>query len=212
MKHYVFFGQERERIREPSFLQTAAFAGAQLKYTWRELEPQPGSYDFAGIRRDLAFLTKNKKRLFLQLQEVTFAPEFNCVPKYLLNDPAYHGGAAQQYDIVKDDEAHATRAGWVARRWDPAVRERFHQLLTALGTEFDGQIEGINLPETAVEFGESGRLFPRGFTPTVYRDAILLTMAALKRAFPEIGDAPVRELHARRVASVDRSRFSEKCL
>jgi hypothetical protein len=53
-----------------------------------------------------------------------------------------------------------------------------------LGRRFDGQIEGINLPETAVDFGESGRLFPQGFNPGVYRDAVLTNMMVLKRAFP----------------------------
>ena len=48
----------------------------------------------------------------------------------------------------------------------------------------DGKIEGVNLPETAVDFGESGRLFPKGFTPKGYRDAVVSNMAALKRAFP----------------------------
>lgn len=36
-----------------------------------------------------------------------------------------------------------------------------------------------------MEFGETGRLFPAGFTPVNYRDAILTNMAALKRAFPK---------------------------
>jgi hypothetical protein len=64
------------------------------------------------------------------------------------------------------------------------VRERFHKLLRALGKEFDGKIEGINLPETAVDFGETGRLFPPGFTRRGYRDAVFSNMAALKEAFP----------------------------
>jgi hypothetical protein len=37
-KHYVFFNRDRERISEATFLDTKAFEGAQLKYTWRELE------------------------------------------------------------------------------------------------------------------------------------------------------------------------------
>lgn len=73
----------------------------------------------------------------------------------------------------------------MARRWDSAVQERFHKLLFALGKEFDGRIEGLNLPETSVSFGESGRLFPKGFTFEVYRDAVLANMKILKRAFPK---------------------------
>jgi hypothetical protein len=65
------------------------------------------------------------------------------------------------------------------------VQERFHKLLSALGREFDGRIEGINLAETSVTFGESGRLFPKGFSFETYRDAVIANMKALKRAFPK---------------------------
>jgi len=184
-RHYVFFNMDRERISEATFLETQAFAGAQLKYTWRELERGKDGYDFAPIRHDLTLLKSQGKRLFIQLQDVSFDPARVNVPRYLLDDPKYHGGADKQYSIQDDDEARATPEGWVARRWDRAVQERFHKLLSALGQEFDGQIEGINLAETSVNFGESGRLFPQGFTPASYRDAIFTNLAALKKAFPK---------------------------
>jgi hypothetical protein len=183
--HYVFFGQDRERISDAAFLNTKAFEGAQLKYTWRELERGEDGYDFSDIEHDLAFLTAQGRRLFIQLQDVTFDPNRINVPRYLLNDPRYHGGAGKQYSIPDDDETRAVPEGWVARRWDPAVQERFQKLLLALGKELDGKIEGINLAETAVVFGESGRLFPQGFTPATYRDAIIANMRALKKAFPK---------------------------
>lgn len=183
--HYVFFNRDRERISDPAFLQTKAFEGAQLKYSWRELERQKDAYDFSDIEHDLAFLKSKGKKLFIQVQDVSFDPSIVPIPRYLLNDPEYHGGADKQYEIPNDDENRAKPAGWVARRWDPAVRARFQKLLEALGRQFDGRIEGINLPETAIDFGESGLLFPRDFTPRVYRDAVLENMAALKRAFPK---------------------------
>jgi hypothetical protein len=34
-----------------------------------------------------------------------------------------------------------------------------------------------------VSFGESGRLYPEGFTPEIYRDALVANLRALKRAF-----------------------------
>lgn len=185
MRHYTFFGAEREGIRNPAFLKTPAFAGAQLRYSWRELEPEPDAYDFHALRDDLSFLTAKGKRLFVQFQDVTFSPEYKGVPLYLLRDPRFHGGADKQYAIVGDDEAHAVVEGWAARRWDAAVQERLHKLFFALGKEFDGKIEGINLAETAIEFGVSGKLFPKCFTPAIYRDALLTNMAALKRAFPQ---------------------------
>ncbi len=56
--HYVFFGQDREKIKEASeFLETQALEGAQVAYSWRQLEPQKDQYDFSAIREDLAFLT-----------------------------------------------------------------------------------------------------------------------------------------------------------
>lgn len=184
-RHYVFFNLDRERIAEPAFLNTPAIEGAQLKYTWRQLERGKDNYEFADLRHDLAFLTAKGKKLFIQVQDVSFDAAIVPLPKYLLADPAYHGGANQQYDIPNDDEARAVPAGWVARRWDPAVRARFHKLLAALGAEFDGKIEGVNLPETAVDFGESGRLYPPGFTADAYREAVVANMTALKRAFPK---------------------------
>src|SRR6185437_7561534 len=148
------------------------------------LEPTKDHYDFSAIHHDLDFLNSKGKKLFIQLQDTSFYTNAVFIPKYMLEESPYHGGADMQYDINGEDEQHAKPAGWVARRWDPAVRERFEKLLTALGKEFDGKIAGINLPETAVDFGEKGGLFPKDFTPQIYRDAILDQMAALKRAFP----------------------------
>ena len=184
-QHYVFFNRDRERISDAAFLSTKALVGAQLKYTWRELERGEDGYDFSAIEHDLSFLSSKNKRLFIQLQDVSFDPKIVNVPQYLINGGRYHGGADQQYNIEGEDEARAVPEGWVARRWDPAVQERFHKLLQALGRQFDGKVEGINLPETAVSFGESGRLFPKGFTPTTYRAAVLTNLMALKLAFPK---------------------------
>jgi hypothetical protein len=184
--HYVFFGSEREKIREASsFLETKALEGAQVRYSWRQLEPEQDKYDFSPVREDLAFLTSKGKKLFIQLQDVTFSESRINVPRYLLSDARYNGGADRQYEVKGDDEEHAVVAGWMARRWDPAVQERFHKLLFALGREFDGRVEGINFAETSVGVGRSGRLFPKGFTFEVYREGIITNMKALRRAFPK---------------------------
>ena len=186
LHHYVFFGQDREKItRASSFLDTRALEGAQVVYSWRQLEPEKDAYDFSPIREDLAFLTSRGKKLFIQLQDVTFSESRINVPLYLLRDPIYNGGAAKQYEYEGDNEDQARVAGWMARRWDPAVQERFYKLLFALGKEFDGRIEGINFAESSVGVGTSGRLFPKGFSFEIYRDAIITNMKVLKRAFPK---------------------------
>ncbi|HET6761755.1 MAG TPA: hypothetical protein VFH13_06620, partial [Gemmatimonadaceae bacterium] len=186
LHHYVFFGQDRQKIATASsFLETKQLEGAQVTYTWRQLEPEKDAYDFRMIREDLAFLTSRGKKLFIQLQDVSFSESRVNVPVYLLRDPIYNGGAAKQYETKNDDDDQAVVAGWVSRRWDPAVQERFHKLLFALGKEFDGRIEGINFAETSIGVGTSGRLFPHGFSFETYRDAIITNMKAVKRAFPK---------------------------
>ena len=114
VRHYVFFNQDRERIHEASFLQTTAFDGAQLKYTWRNLEPERDSYDFAALRSDLKFLRAHGKKLFIQVQDSSFDPAVVLVPRYLVQDPRFHGGADRQYSIPGEDEAGAVPAGWDA--------------------------------------------------------------------------------------------------
>jgi len=183
VRHYVFFNRERERIAEPSFLGTAAFEGAQLKYTWRELEPAKGEYDFSGLQRDLDFLRARGKKLFVQFQDVSFDTAINTLPRYLMTDTAYHGGACNQIEVHGDGTVE--RFGWVGRRWDPAVQARMRAIFDTLGAVFDGKIEGINLAETAVDFGNDDSLFPAGFSFEIYRDAVIDNMKALKKAFPK---------------------------
>ena len=67
----------------------------------------------------------------------------------------------------------------------PGRAERMHKLFSALGKEFDGRIVGINLAESSGGFGRTGKLWPKGFTHEIYREAIITNMKALKRAFPK---------------------------
>ena len=98
LHHYVFFGQDREKIKETkAFLETKTFEGAQVAYSWRRLEPEKDKYDFRLISEDLAFLATHGKKLWIQIQDVTFSERWIPVPKYLLQDPQYHGGADRQY-------------------------------------------------------------------------------------------------------------------
>ena len=155
--NFVFFGRDHERVLDSTFLAHPQIVGAQLKYTWRELEPERDRYAFAPIRERLTFLQRHGKRLFIQISDVSFS-ERVLVPEYLLLDSAFHGGAARKYEGTT-----GVFDGWVARRWDPAVRARFARLLEALAQEFDGLIEGVNLPETAIGF-ENPTFHPPGFT------------------------------------------------
>jgi hypothetical protein len=119
-RNFVFFAREHQRIAEASFLTHERVAGAQLTYTWRELEPERDRYDLQPMREHLAFLERHGKRLFVQLQDVSFSQRI-FVPEYLTTDTAFHGGAARTYE---GDGERARFAGWAARRWDPETGAR----------------------------------------------------------------------------------------
>ena len=178
----MFLNRDRQRLADSAFLHTAALEGAQVKYTWRELEPEQDRYDLSAIQHDLAYLSAHGKRLFIQLQDVSFGAQIVNTPSYLQRDSSYHGGIAPQLTFGSDSAPHVV--GWTARRWDPAVQARWRRLVDTLGRAFDGQIEGITLPETALDVAPDSGRRPSGFSPGRYRDAVIENMAALKRAFP----------------------------
>ena len=183
IEHFIYFELDRARIHDTAFLNNKSIAGAQLKYMWRELELTENNYNLDLIQNDLDFLTLKGKKLFIQLQDVTFDTIFKPAPDYIITDKRYHGGVNIKYETNDKDEILYVD-GYVVRRWDKSVAERFNKLLTELGNRFDGKIEGINLPETSVGFGETGKLYPPGFTPEAYRNAIIEYMAMAKKAFP----------------------------
>lgn len=174
MKHFVYFARDRERIHDHPFLAIHRFEGAQIMYSWEQLEPRKGAYDFSIIQEDYNYLHQKNKKLFIQLQDATFNPEYKGVPAYLLS-PEYGGGAI----IQRED--HGEPFGWVAKRWNVNVRERFALLLEALGKEFDGKIEGINLQETAIGVSHEA---DSTFSPELYVQSVKANMLALKKAFP----------------------------
>ncbi len=174
IQHFVYFSRDREEIHGHPFLRSSRFAGAQIMYGWSQLEKGPGEYDFTIVEEDLQYLRSRGKTLFVQLQDATFHPQRKAVPGYLLTEP-YDGGAIEQRR--EDGETE----GWVAKRWNGKVQERFALLLNALGRQLDGRIEGINLQESAI--GVSREHDP-SFSPQIYAESLKVNMRALKQAFP----------------------------
>jgi hypothetical protein len=130
-------------------------------------------------------LEQHGKKLFVQLQDVSFEETIVNVPEYILSDAAFGGGVARQYSFEDDAETVPIAEGWVARRWDAAVRARFIKLIEVLGEELDGRIEGVNFPETDVGFGESGDLHPASFTYGSYFEGVKIVMTAARKAFQQ---------------------------
>lgn len=175
IKHFVYFSRDRELIYNHPFLENEQFEGAQIMYAWKQLEPRKGQYDFSLVKEDYNYLLLFGKKLFIQLQDATFNSEYVSIPAYMLSKE-YDGGAIYQRNDKGDPE------GWVAKRWNDKVQERFALLLMALGKEFDGKIEGINLQETAIGVSQD---YDSSFTPEQYVEAIMTNMVSMKKAFPE---------------------------
>ena len=174
IKHFVYFARDRELIHDHPFLSNSRFRGAQIMYSWRELEPKKDQYDFSIILEDYEYLKSKKKMLFIQLQDATFSTMYKGVPDYLMSEE-YGGG------VIYQRSENGTPYGWTARRWDKNVQARFASLLMALGKEFDGKIEGINLQETVIEV--SGK-DDASLSGSGYAEAVKVNMLALKKAFP----------------------------
>ncbi len=174
IQHFVYFSRDRDAIQNHALLSNPKLAGAQIMYSWRELEPTKDKYDFAIIRQDYEYLKSKGKKLFIQLQDTTFDIRYKAVPAYL-ESKEYDGGILYQYTDAGEPE------GWVAKRWNKSVRERFAFFLNALGKEFDGKVAGINLQESAIGVEQK---YDPSFTPAVYAESLKLNMSALKAAFP----------------------------
>ncbi|WP_414164770.1 hypothetical protein ACMGGS_01590 [Superficieibacter sp. BNK-5] len=164
---------------QQALLSRPDIAGVQLVYDWKSLESAKDRYDFSAIRRDLTLAQRLNKKLFIQIQDRFFTPEARNVPAYLLHDPLYGGGLAAQVD--NPGEGQAKSSGWVATQWNTAVRQRYQALLSALAKEFDGEVYGINLPETAIDIAE--KPLPSGYSCDAYFQAEMENLAAARDAF-----------------------------
>lgn len=162
-----------------ALLERPDIAGVQIVYTWKSLESARGVYDFSRIDRDLAFVEKRNKRLFLQIQDRFFEVGHRHVPDYLLVDPRYGGGLVPQVD--NPGEGKPEGRGWVAQQWNPEVRNRYQALLRALAERFDGRVAGVNLPETAA--GVDRDRDKTGFDCDTYFSAELENIAFARKVF-----------------------------
>lgn len=174
---YLFLGREPAE-NYTNYLSHPSIQGVQIVYPWKLLEPQKDHYDFKSIERDLQILSAQKKSLFIQIQDKSFSPNVINVPDYLLSKK-YDGGVVQQTDFPGEGKKITT--GWVAQQWSPKVRARFQKLLIELGKRFDGQIQGINLTETAIDLDKKN--LPHLFSCDSYFESVIDNMRILRSAF-----------------------------
>lgn len=160
------------------FLDRPDIVGVQALYGWRALEPEKDVYDFSSIKSDLRRVKSKGKKLWVQLQDRTFNISNDAVPPYM-HTPLYDNGSVHTCDGSNCSVVFEAD-GWMAIQWNRHVRTRFQALIGALARELDGDIYGINLPETsiAVEVNKAnysdegyfeGELDNAGFAARVFR-------------------------------------------
>lgn len=163
------------------YLARADIEGVQIVYNWKQLERGQGEYDFSRIDADLKQVERLHKKLFIQIQDRFFEPGARNIPAYLLTDPAFGGGLVAQIDNPGENKPPAS--GWATQQWNPEVRARFQKLLQALAARYDGRIQGINLPETAIDIDY--KRDKTSFTCDKYFAAEMENLAAARHAFKQ---------------------------
>jgi hypothetical protein len=122
IKHYIYFARERELIHNHPFLKVQKIEGAQIMYSWRQLESERGVYDFSIIYEDYNYLLSLGKKLFIQFQDVTFDTLYKAIPDYLMTEE-FDGGCTFSFND------NGIAEGWVAKRWNQQVQHRFALLM-----------------------------------------------------------------------------------
>ncbi|KAM3490984.1 hypothetical protein MY3957_005761, partial [Beauveria namnaoensis] len=147
LEHWLYTSEIDERALD--VLNRPDIAGAQVLYNWKSLESNKGEYDFREVRNDMQRVQAKGKKFWIQLQDRSFSPQLDPVPRYM-KTKHYNNGSAPQCDGESCDK-HFKIDGWVAQQWNPRVRERFQALLKAMAEELNGKIYGLNLAETSIE-------------------------------------------------------------
>lgn len=181
---------------------TPALRGVLLRFTWTELEPTRGNYDFSVIEKHLSELATHHKQLILLVETKSFGypNEASIVPDYVLNDPQFEG-AVFKFPAgagVMNGQSRTERRGSNLKLWNPQVCERLSALLVALDKRFNThlQFEALGLQETAMGLSEEST------TPQqedAFFDNLLKLHAQLRTSFPntvtiQFTNYPVRKL------------------
>ncbi|SIQ31147.1 hypothetical protein SAMN05880574_1103 [Chryseobacterium sp. RU37D] len=177
-QNYIYTSSENLEDIE-NLITRKDIGGVQIIYNWRSLEKARNVYDFSKIEKDLKYLTKFNRKLFIQLQDRFFEPEARFVPDYILNEKEFKGGLVAQYDNPGENKPIGN--GWVTQQWNPVVQQRFQKLIGELAKKFDGKIQGINLPETAIDIDL--KRDKTGFSCDKYFQAELNNLKLARNAF-----------------------------
>lgn len=152
------------------------FRGALRGFTWRELEPSYGSYDFSAIDQSLTDLQGNQLIITVRLKN--FSNTTPYTPSYMDNNIATYGGGPNT------GGSYLAGKGIYAAIWNQNVLARFQLLANAIGAAYgdDVQFEGVYLHETAWRWSEA-KVYP-DFNQADWEQAFYDMADYMKAALP----------------------------
>jgi hypothetical protein len=158
--------------------------GLQLRYTWAELEPSEGRFDFGRIQEDLDRVAQYKKRLHVLLMLKSFAGGNRPVPDYL-EQKAERGAATFNIGIEEKQAPGGARkrAGQNIALWEPRVLESLENFLYAMGKQLDAHpaLEGVAFNETSL--GKADRNIDDDDRSQFFRN-LASANRTMRKAFP----------------------------
>jgi hypothetical protein len=141
--------------------------GIVRQYTWRSLEPTEGVYDFSTIKSDLAWAAAHGAQFVVVIDYKSFVAA-KAGPAYL-----------DAYEIPNQV------GGYTLELWSPLVVSRYNALIKALGAQIDSlrNFEGLGDQESSLSLS-SATLKALGYTPELYRDALINMLSAATVSLP----------------------------
>ena len=118
------------------------WVGIKAQYTWAQINPKEGVYDFSRIESDLATVKKEGKSLIIVISTTVWIDSNGKnykVPRWLQTD-RFGGGVYKRT---------SQKGGSLLLKGHPEVDKAWANLMKALAKQFDGRIEGISLGETS---------------------------------------------------------------
>jgi hypothetical protein len=153
--------------------------GVQMRRTWKEVEPQQGTYDFSAIDRALRAISTSRNpqcQLWVMV-------EFKSFNASLVRAPA--PGYLARYQALNTQGRASTMF-----MWEPVVGDAYVRLMRALAARYDAhpRFEGFVIQETALGFyNQYSQDVAAGgtYTPARWRDALTRYVTACGAAFKQ---------------------------
>ncbi len=149
-------------------LSSSSVTGVVKHYSWNELEPAMGSYDFSQIRADVAEAALQKKYLLVQI-DLDSRDGARALPIYL----------TQNQMVVPMQNGAAT-----LKIWDAYVVDRLKSLYAELAAHMDNEayFEGLIIQPPGVQLSEQLKA-KYAYSVDTHRDAMIELLKSTKAAF-----------------------------